>query len=142
MEKHESETPHPTNHNLRYARSTQGQRENRLSVTIPKLLILGPEILLHSLDGRCRVTGTVPIQALCASWQGRAPWSTSTPRLLPTKASLGSEGSRCLWEKHRVAKWDTELRSQLRVPHQGGEQHRGMLGRKQWAARENRKEQG
>lgn len=70
---------------------------------------------------------------------GRAepPWSTSIPRLLPAKANLGSRGNRCLWEKHRVAKWEPELHSQLSRPHQGGEQCREMLGRKQWAEREN-----
>lgn len=101
----------------------QGQKGHRLRVTTPKLLVLGPEILLNSLNGQWRVTGTVPIMA-------EPPRSTSIPRLLPTKANMGSGGNRCLWEKH---KWEIELHSQLIVPHRGGEQGRGKLGRKQRA---------
>lgn len=127
--------PHPINHNFGNVHTSQGQREKRLHVTDPKLLIFAPEILLNSLHGRWRAAGTVPTQAPRVLWQGRA--STELPGSFQPKQIWDPGGNRCLWGKQRVAKHETELCSQLSVPHRGGEQPREMLGRKQQAARGN-----
>lgn len=63
VEKHGSEMPHKINHSLRYVCTTRGWRENRLRVTIPKLLIFGPEILLNSLHWHCPHPSPVWIMA-------------------------------------------------------------------------------